>query len=97
VARIIYSARALDDIERLFLFLNEHDPAAAASSAAAIRSAVDMLAAHPYAGRRASGDLRELVISFGKTGYVALYRFLAARAKIRILAIRHQRELDYPL
>ena len=97
MARIVYSARALDDIERLFLFLNEHDPAAAVSSAAAIRGAVDMLAAHPYAGRRVSGDLRELVISFGKTGYVALYRFLPARAEIRILAVRHQRELDHPL
>ena len=26
----------------------------------------------------------------------ALYRFLPAQGRIRILAIRHQRELDYP-
>ena len=43
-----------------------------------------------------AGELRELVISYGKTGYVALYRFLPAQDLIRILAIRHQRELDYP-
>jgi hypothetical protein len=36
------------------------------------------------------------VISFGKTGYVALYRFLPQRGEIRVLAFRHQRELDYP-
>ena len=45
-------------------------------------------------GRRVAGELRELVISFGKTGYVALYRFLPAPEQVRILAIRHQRELD---
>ena len=47
-------------------------------------------------GRRVAGELRELVISFGKSGYVALYRFLPARELVRILAIRRQRELDYP-
>jgi plasmid stabilization system protein ParE len=36
------------------------------------------------------------VISYGKSGYFALYRFLPAQNQIRILAIRHQRELDYP-
>jgi hypothetical protein len=39
--------------------------------------------------------LRELVISFGHTGYVALYWFVPERAEIWILGIRHQRELDY--
>lgn len=47
-------------------------------------------------GRRIDGELRELVISYSKTGYVALYRFLPAQDQIRILPIRHQRELDYP-
>jgi len=28
------------------------------------------------------GDTRELVISFGKTGYVALYRFVPHRAEV---------------
>ncbi len=34
--------------------------------------------------------------SFGRTGYLARYRFLSSRGEVRILAIRHQRELDYP-
>lgn len=29
-------------------------------------------------------------------GYVALYRFLPQRDEIRVLALRRQRELDYP-
>lgn len=61
----------------------------------AITSAVTLLAEHPLAGRRVHGDIRELVISFGATGFVALYRFLPLREEVRILAICHQRELRY--
>ena len=43
-----------------------------------------------------SADLiRELVISYGATGYIALYRFLVPQDEIRILAIRHQREIGF--
>jgi plasmid stabilization system protein ParE len=35
---------------------------------------------------------RELVISKGRTGYVALYRYLPEQDRVDILAIRHQRE-----
>lgn len=55
------------------------------------------LSNHPLIGRTVAGELRELVISYGKTGYVALYRFLPAQDQVRIVAIRHQRELDYPV
>lgn len=96
MAQIIYSGRALDDLQRLFRFLAEHDPQIAGDSAAAIRSAVEMLAAHPLAGRRVEGELRELMISYGKTGYVALYRFLPVADQVRMLSFRHQRELDFP-
>ncbi len=67
------------------------------AAARAIRSAVEALARHPLIGRPVGGQLRELVISFGRTGYVALYRFVPARDEVRILALRHQRELDYPV
>ena len=36
--------------------------------------------------------LRELVISRGRSGCLALYRFDLSRNLVRILAIRHQRE-----
>jgi plasmid stabilization system protein ParE len=96
VAQIIYSARALDDIERAFEFLVEKEPASAASAAAAIRGAVETLADHPLIGRSITGGLRELVISYGRTGYVALYWVSMARGEVWVLGIRHQRELDYP-
>lgn len=95
--QIIYSQNALDNLQRAFTFLAEQDTGAAHASAKAIREAVETLSHHPLIGRRIEGELRELVISFGKTGYIALYRFLPARNQVRILALRHQRELDYPL
>jgi plasmid stabilization system protein ParE len=95
VAQVVYSANALDNIERAFAFPAEHNPEAAVA-AAAIAEAVETLANHPLIGRSIAGDLRELVISYGKTGYIALYRFRPAQDQIRILAMRYQRELDYP-
>ena len=96
MAQIIYAARALDHLQRAFDFLLENDRGSAIKAAAAIRHAVDALAQHPLIGRETTGGLRELVISFGRTGYVALYWFVPEREEIWILAIRHQRELDYP-
>ena len=96
MAQIIYAEAALADLERTFAFIAEHDPHAATAAAEAICEAVDALANHPLIGRVVTETLRELVISYGKTGYVALYRFLPAQDQVRILAIRHQRELDYP-
>jgi plasmid stabilization system protein ParE len=95
VATIIYSARALEHIERAFAFLRDKNPDAAARAAQAIQSAVATLAAHPLLGRRVEGEIRELVISFGNSGYVALYRFIAVHEEIRVLAIRHQREIGF--
>jgi plasmid stabilization system protein ParE len=95
VAQVVYSARSLAHIERAFQFLRNKTPAAALDAVTAIQSAVDNLSAHPLVGRRIEGELRELIISYGQTGYVALYRFVVARDEVRILAIRHQRELGF--
>ena len=97
MARIVYSPRALEHLERAFEFLSAEDADAARTAAATIRGAVEMLEEHPLVGRRMQGEIRELVISFGHSGYVALYRFLPVRDEVRILAIRHQREIDYPV
>ena len=95
MATVVYSARAITHLEHAFEFLHAENPDAAGSTSAAIRSAVDSLAAHPLVGRRVHGDIRELVISFGQTGYIALYRYVVPRDEIRVLAIRHQREIGF--
>ncbi len=95
MARVVYSARSLMHIERAFQSLRDENPTAAADAVTAIQSAVDNLATHPLIGRRIEGELRELVISYGQTGYIALYRFVITQDEARILAIRHQRELGF--
>ena len=85
MAEIVYSARALENLAHAF----------DSPTADAIQSAVENLAAHPLVGRRIEGDLRELIISFGATGYVALYRFVVQQDQVRVLALRHQREIGY--
>ncbi len=95
MARVVYSENALENLDRAFEFLAKEDPRAAIASAIAIGEAVGMLAAHPLIGRRVGLELRELVISYGKTGYIALYRFLPSKDVVRVLSVRHQRELDY--
>ena len=67
VAQIVYSENALANLERVFDFLSEHDPQAAVSAAHTIREGVDTLSNHPLIGRTVASELRELVISYGKT------------------------------
>lgn len=95
MAKVVYSRRALDHIERTFEFLRDKDSNAAQNAVQAITSGVKNLAAHPLVGRRLEGELRELIISYGHSGYVALYRFVLPTDEVRILAIRHQREIGF--
>ncbi len=87
---------ALESLERGFTSLDALLPDAAIAAVDAIRSAIEMLEQHPLIGRIVKGGLRELVISLGRSGYLTLYYFVPARREVRILALRHQLELDYP-
>ena len=60
-----------------------------------IIEALAMLERHPLIGREVEDGYRELVISRGKSGYVALYRFVEARDLVRVVALRHQREAGW--
>jgi len=96
LAQIAFSQRALEDFERVFEFYATDDAALAAAQVGAIRGAVEVLREHPMIGRPVKHGLRELVISRGRTGFLALYRFLPRRDMVSVLRIRHQRELSYP-
>jgi plasmid stabilization system protein ParE len=95
MAQVIYSDEALADIERIIDFLLETSAETAAQTLAEIKSAIGILEAHPLIGRRIDNHIRELVISQGATGYLALYRVEAAIDRVRVLRIRHQREAGY--
>ncbi|MGB8517326.1 MAG: type II toxin-antitoxin system RelE/ParE family toxin [Gallionella sp.] len=90
-----FSERALRDLERIFDFLEQESPEFALASGQLIVDATAVLQRHPLIGRPAAQHLRELVISHGHTGYVALYRYLPTLDRIDILAIRHQRECGF--
>ena len=95
MARVVYSAAALEDLERLVDFLLDSSPRTAAGALGQIRSAIEVLADHPRIGRRVRAHMRELVVSYGASGYIALYRFDAARELVRVVRIRHQREAGF--
>lgn len=61
-----------------------------------IFEAFEVLAHSPEIGRKVRGGNRELVISRGSSGYLALYRCLQTQDTVLVLAIRHQREVGYP-
>lgn len=95
MATLSYSERALADLERLTDFLAETDPVAAGETVDLIAEAVGLLTRHPLIGRPVESGLRELVISRGRTGYVALYSVEDGQDAVLVLAIRHQREAGY--
>jgi plasmid stabilization system protein ParE len=95
MTELAYTEQALLDLERLSDFLVESDPQAAQDTAALILDALEILVQHPEIGRKVHFGQRELVISRGQTGYLALYRFLPHIDRILVLTLRHQRESGY--
>ena len=95
MASLTYSSRAFGDLERLTDFLIDTDPVAATETVDLISEAVAILKRHPLVGRPVDIEIRELIISRGKTGYVALYSHEDEYDVVLILAIRHQREAGY--
>src|SRR5213079_3746801 len=71
VPRLVFAPRALDDLDRLTDFLLKQSPELAKVSAPIIVSGLQALKVHPLIGRQIEHGLRELMISRGRTGYVA--------------------------
>jgi addiction module RelE/StbE family toxin len=95
VATLRYTARAVRDLENLSDFLAAEDPDSAAVALELIAHGLAMLQAHPLVGRLVERGMRELVISRGHSGYIALYRYLREQDAVNILAIRHQGEAGF--
>jgi plasmid stabilization system protein ParE len=95
MARVQIAVGALADLERLFDLLAEHNPKLARERMLSARRAFELLADHPLLGRQAEDGRRELILSRGRFGYVAKYRWVPAEDVILILAARHQLEAGY--
>lgn len=85
----VFAEEAFGDLERIFEINHERDPATASAHIKAVRSAVLILDAHPRIARPtgAGSALRELVISHGETGYIALYEHAQVENLVRVVAI----------
>jgi len=95
--RVRYTLEAKEDLKRLFTFLAEQDMQAAKHARKTIAASVQLLQQFPFTCRKAVPEnalLRELVISFGSAGYVALFE-IEDKETVTIVAVRHQREDDY--
>lgn len=95
--QVRFTKSAKDDLKRLYGFLVEQDPSTARRARAAIGKGLEFLRDFPFACRKTESRipfLREMVISFGASGYVVLFE-IESQETVTILAVRHQREDDY--
>lgn len=101
--QVIYSREAEEDLERLFDHVLQRelnsatgDLDIAARAIESIKQACKLLEHSPFSCRKAGAGafVRELIISFGGSGYVAMFEIQDSN-QIIIGAIRHQNESDY--
>jgi plasmid stabilization system protein ParE len=102
--RVRLTRTAEADLERLFDFVLERelmrpggDLHLAEQALVAIPAGIATLRTPPFTCRKAGSTspfLRELVIPFGRSGYVALFEIVGS-AEVVVAAVRHQREEDY--
>lgn len=89
---LVIAPAAFRDIDRLTDFLLESMPEVAIQTGDLLIDGLSILENHPLIGRQVEHGYRELLISRGRTGYVALYSFDEEKDEATVLAIRHQRE-----
>jgi plasmid stabilization system protein ParE len=101
--RVRLTRGAEADLDRLFEFVLEReltreggDLALPEQAIVTLRAGMETLKTSPFTCRKAgqSPFLRELVIPFGRTGYVALFEIEDA-SNVVVVALRHQLEDDY--
>ena len=98
--QVRFTEDAENDLIRLYEFIltkETTDWALATRALEAIKAAIHALEQSPFSYRKASPGnpfLRELIIPFGASGYVALFEIEDDKT-VTILAVRHQLEEDY--
>lgn len=95
--QVIVTEGAAEGLERCRQFLTAKDSAAARRAGKVIEQQFLLLETAPGLGRPFEDwpELRELVIDFGDSGYVALYRHEPTDDAVYVLAFRHQKEAGY--
>lgn len=97
--QVTISALAQRDLQRLQDFLKTKNRLAARKAGEVIVRAIQQLKTLPEIGRPVPFlpvEYQELVIGFGDSGYVMLYRHDREMDRIVIVTVRHQKESGYP-
>lgn len=94
-----YTSEAKEDMIRLYQFyLDKSEFELAGRALEAIETSINQLKNFPYNCRKVKASnsyLREIIIPFANTGYLAIYEIDPFENMVTILAVRHQREDDY--
>jgi plasmid stabilization system protein ParE len=95
--RVIITQNASQGIARCRGFISAKNPAAARRAGIAIEKQLVLLESNAELGRPFLEmlEFRELLIGFGDSGYVLLYRFEPQEDVVYVLAFRHQKEAGY--
>ncbi len=98
--QVRFTEDAEADLVRLYEFIltkDQTDWPLASRALEAIKNGIRSLELSPFSYRKATADnpfLRELIIPFGASGYVALFE-IDDEQTVTILTVRHQMEEDY--
>jgi plasmid stabilization system protein ParE len=97
VPRLIVTAGAARGLERCRRLLSDKNRNAAVRAGQAIELQFAVPEKTPEIGRPFARhpEWRELVIAFGESGYVALYRYDRENEVVYVLTFRHQKEAGY--
>lgn len=93
---VFLTNEALGDYERLQDFLRAVQDPLESDLMTFISDAINILEHQPGIGRPVDEGLRELIIDRGTSGYLAKYSIDRAALTVRILRLRHQKEIGYP-
>lgn len=90
---ILLSAEAIADIRRVRDFLEQRNTEAAQRALAAIWAALHRVERFPHLGRPTKRpEIRQIVATFGRRGYIVRYRVLPEDGAILVTRIWHARE-----
>ena len=90
--KLVFSPVAIEDLQRLYIFISERNPSSLKKAAKRLRQAFEILKEHPLIGYELDHltGIRELLIPFGKGNYVIRYR--AEKKRVSIAHLWHSRE-----
>jgi plasmid stabilization system protein ParE len=91
--KLIVSAEAIADLDRLRAFLADKNPDAARRAIELIGTAIQSLDTFPGRGLpTAAAGVRELIVPFGNSAYVLRYAYETPSQEVVVLRVWHGRE-----